>query len=362
MTLRRSSSSSSRGTKCNFSCPYCYQEGYEPDAGTLRPEVTDAFFSYVASRFAGRKAYITLFGGEPLLPGRKSRDAVTHFFSAAGRAGLDTAVVTNGYTLPDYVDVLKASAIREVQVTLDGVGPLHDRRRPLKGGGSTFERVVAGVEACLGSGLPVNLRVVLDRENIDGLPGLARFAVERGWTANPLFKTQLGRNYELHTCQAAPANLYTRVELYEKIYGLVAGHPEILELHKPAFSFARFLFENGELPAPLFDSCPGCKSEWAFDYTGRIYACTATVGKKGKSSAHTFRLSPSTTGASRSGRSGTSPRLPSAGQCSQQLACGGGCGEVARNRTGRLLAPDCRPVRELLSLGMALYSGKEEPQ
>jgi uncharacterized protein len=38
-----------------------------------------------------------------------------------------------------------------------------------------------------------------------------------------------------------------------------------------------------------------------------------------------------------------------------QLACGGGCAALAKNQTGRLHAPDCRPVKELLGLGMALY-------
>ena len=63
---------------------------------------------------------------------------------------------------------------------------------------------------------------------------------------------------------------------------LIRQHPAILQFHKPAYSVSKFLFENGELPDPLFDSCPGCKTEWAFDYTGRIYSCTATVGKPGE--------------------------------------------------------------------------------
>ncbi len=347
---------------CNFACPYCYQEGYAPAAGMLTDEVTDAFFRYAGSQFAGRKVYVTLFGGEPFLPGRRSRESVASFLSAAGRAELDTAVVTNGYTLSDYIDLLKGSAIREVQVTLDGVGETHDRRRPLKGGQPTFGRVVAGIDAALEAGLPVNLRVVLDRQNIDGLPELARFAVERGWTARPGFKTQLGRNYELYTCQADPGNLYSRVELYEKIYGLIAAHPEILDFHKPAYSLSRFLWENGELPDPLFDACPGCKSEWAFDYTGRIYSCTATVGKR-EEELGTFY--PDVTRNERKiseweERDVTA--IPQCRDCNLQLACGGGCGAVAKNRTGRLQAPDCRPVRELLEMGISLYCGQGEAQ
>ena len=41
--------------------------------------------------------------------------------------------------------------------------------------------------------------------------------------------------------------------------------------------------------------------------------------------------------------------------CSMQLACGGGCGSVAKNRTGNVCTTDCRPVKELLELGFSAY-------
>jgi len=37
------------------------------------------------------------------------------------------------------------------------------------------------------------------------------------------------------------------------------------------------------------------------------------------------------------------------------LACGGGCASVAKNKNGHPNSPDCRPVKELLSLGAAYY-------
>jgi len=45
--------------------------------------------------------------------------------------------------------------------------------------------------------------------------------------------------------------------------------------------------------------------------------------------------------------------------CSVQLGCGGGCGSVAKNRTGKACSPDCRPVKELLELGMSQYFGQD---
>ncbi|HLP15249.1 MAG TPA: radical SAM protein [Bacteroidota bacterium] len=340
---------------CNFSCSYCYQEGYANAHSMPDDAVVDAFFSYLQTNFAGRRKYITVFGGEPLLPGEAYKKIIRHGLEKAKLAGLETAFVTNGYTLHDYVEILKEYRIREVQVTLDGTEAIHNPRRPLKGGGSTFHQIVIGIDRALEAGITINLRVVVDRENIAGLADLARFAIEKGWTNHPLFKTQLGRNYELHYCQADQHKLFTRVEMYQQLYHLIKEHPEILEFHKPAFSISKFLFENGKLPDPLFDSCPGTKTEWAFDYTGSIYSCTATVGKKEEALGTYFPEVTHKAAAIEQWEERDVTTIKECTTCNLRLACGGGCASVAFNNTGRVGSPDCRPVKELLELGLATY-------
>jgi len=140
-------------------------------------------------------------------------------------------------------------------VTLDGTETIHNKRRFLKGGAGTFDRIVRGIDACLESQIPINLRMVADKENIDNLPELSQLAIDRGWTKSPSFKTQIGRNYELHHCQSANDKLFSRISLFERIFDLVRQHPHILQFYKPAYSVAKFLFENGDLPDPIFDSC-----------------------------------------------------------------------------------------------------------
>jgi uncharacterized protein len=54
--------------------------------------------------------------------------------------------------------------------------------------------------------------------------------------------------------------------------------------------------------------------------------------------------------------------IPQCKSCELQLACGGGCGSVAKNQSGTVNAPDCRPVKELLSLGLGLYDNAREVQ
>ncbi len=345
---------------CNFNCFYCYQDEYDPDNLPLSEDKIDSFFAYINNEFADRKKYITLFGGEPLLSGKGARTLVNYFMDSAKKNDISVAVVTNGYSLVDYIETLQKCNIREVQVTLDGLKDNHDKRRPLKDGGGTFDQVVKGIDAVLDVGLTVNLRMVLDKDNISDLPKLARMAIKKGWTKNVKFKTQLGRNYELHHCQVDNERLFSRVSLYEKIYNMLKEYPEILEFHKPAFSISKFLEENGKLPDPLFDACPATKTEWAFDYSGSIYSCTATVGKKGEELGTYFPKVTLKQDIVDEWEERDVLSIPECKNCSLALACGGGCGSVAKNNhDGRIQSPDCRPVQELMEMGISYYFNRE---
>lgn len=343
---------------CNFACSYCYQEGYDPIQKPVSKEVIDAFFEYVYKKFAGRKKYITVFGGEPLLPGESQKQMISYLLDKAVSADLDVAFVTNGFTLKSYVELFKKASIREVQVTLDGTEAIHDGRRYLKGKKPTFNTIVEGIDVCLEAGININLRMVIDKDNIDNLPLMAQFAIEKGWTRSGKFKTQIGRNYELHVCNSTPEKLFDRASLYRKIYDLLIEHPYISDFYKPAFSIARYISENEELPEPLFDSCPGCKTEWAFDYTGTIYSCTATVGKKGEELGKFYPEVSLNEDIIEEWQNRDITTIEKCKTCQVALACGGGCASVAKNKNGKINSPDCRPVKELLSLGAAYYFKK----
>lgn len=344
---------------CNFSCSYCYQSGYENEQNSLSNEMIDAFFNYVAKEFAARRKYVTIFGGEPLLSGQKVKDTIKYILDKASGLNIDTAFVTNGYCLEEYIPLFKEKRIREIQVTLDGIGKIHNERRPLKNSGPTFEKIVRGIDAALENNININLRMVVDKDNITCLNDLAGFAIEKGWTQSPYFKTQLGRNYELHYCQPSNNKLLSRLEFYEEIYNQLKENPEIIEFHRPAFSISKFLFDNGELPSPLFDACTGCKTEWAFDYTGTIYSCTATVGKPGASLGTFYPVIKKEQDLINEWENRDVTTIKECRECNLQLACGGGCAEVAANRTGKLGSPDCRPVKELISMGLSYYFKEE---
>lgn len=346
---------------CNFDCVYCYQDEYDAPKAPLDEEVIDAFFEYVKTAFAGKRKYITYFGGEPLLNSGVAKERTLYFFDKAQEAGLDLSIVTNGYTLTEWVDTLRNYPIREIQVTVDGMAEVHDKRRPIKGHPekSSFDSIIAGIDASIKAGLTINMRMVVDKENIDDLPEMADLAIAKGWTESPRFKTQLGRNYELHHCQSKHSKLFTRVTMYEYIYEQVQKYPQIIKFHKPAYSIAKFLTENGQMPDPLFDACPAAKNEWAFDYTGTIYTCTATVGKKGEELGTYWPAVRLDQDIVDEWEERDVTTIEKCTTCNQALFCGGGCGSISKNNNnGKIQTPDCRPITELLEMGLSLYAEK----
>ncbi len=109
------------------------------------------------------------------------------------------------------------------------------------------------------------------------------------------------------------------------------------------------------MPEPLFDACTGTKTEWAFDYTGNFYACTATVGKEGESLGTFYPEVKQFTDAIEEWGDRDILSIPKCRDCNLALICGGGCASMAKNYNGTLNSHDCRPVTELLELGIGHY-------
>ena len=344
---------------CNLECHYCYQRDLPPREGVISPAVVEAFFETVEARFAEKKVkpFITLYGGEPLIPSPRQVAAVSRLAAGTARLGYELAVVTNGYGLQDYLHVLGQAPIKEIQVTLDGAEAIHDARRPAAGGEGTFARILAGVEEAVRRGWPVNLRVVLDRENLPYLPELATIVERRGWLelGPERFKTQLGRNYELFACDARPGGLYSPLELWQAVVELGKRYPVVRRFHAPEFKGLRHLAEAGELYPPTFDACPAFKKEWVFDLYGHIYWCTATCGRE-DFRAGTFwpewELLP---GKVEPWLRRNIFSIRQCRECPVALLCGGGCGAVAYRENGEVGSPQCRPVAELVAMGVIYY-------
>ncbi|HEX7715437.1 MAG TPA: DUF5714 domain-containing protein [Bacillota bacterium] len=346
---------------CNLACTYCYEQGVAGEAGLITKETVDAFFDYVGRNFTAPdkpKPFVTLFGGEPLINTPAHREMIRYIVDHAASFGYELAVVTNGYALAEYVEILNRAKIKEIQVTLDGSKAVHDKRRGTRNGKGSFDKIVSGIREAVQNRFPINLRTVVDQENLMDLVNLAEFLNDQGWLdlGPERFKTQIGRNYELFTCYAKPEHLLSQVELWAEFVKLSRDYPVLRKFHRPDFKGIRHLVDTGSLYFASFDTCPAAKREWVFDLHGAIYGCTASCGREEYRLGSYYpevRLNSERIGEWQKRNVLT---IPECRECPTNVLCGGGCGVIAANKTGRVLSPDCRPVRELIDLGINYYS------
>jgi uncharacterized protein len=345
---------------CNLACVYCYQHGVDAEHKVISTEAVDAFFDYARVNFSGRskKPFITLFGGEPLINSPVQRGVISYIVDKCAAEGYEMAAVTNGFDFVDYVDTLKKASIKEIQFTLDGSRDVHDRRRATANGKGTFGRVIAGIDAAIKAGFPVNLRTVVDLENIEDLVRLAEYLDAKGWLDLPpeRFKTQLGRNYELFSCYAKPQHLMTQVELWAEYSKLSKQYPVLAKFHRPDFYGIRHLVDTGALYMASFDTCPACKTEWVFDLNGEIYGCTASCGRREYMLGTYFPEVSLDHEAVARWQNRSVKTIEKCRGCKYDVICGGGCGVVAANKNGGdPMTPDCRPIREMTEIGIRHY-------
>ena len=356
---------------CNLACTYCYQ-GRGSDSAQAVPikrdsrpnlitkETVDAFFDYAGTNFShGQvKPFITLFGGEPLVNSPAQRKIVDYIIDKCADENYEFSAVTNGVDFLEYVDLLKKVRVKEIQFTLDGSRDVHDKRRATANKKGTFDKIIASIEAAVNNKFPVNLRSVVDMENIRDIVNLAEYLDTKGWLDLPpeLFKTQIGRNYELFDCYAKPQHLMTQVELWGEFAALSRTYPVLAKFHRPDFKGIRHLVDTGEMYMSSFDTCPACKTEWVFDLYGNIYGCTASCGRDEYLLGTFWPEVSLSNGAIDTWQKRNVKSIPKCRDCEYDIICGGGCGVVAANQHGgNILSPDCRPVQELLETGVNHY-------
>lgn len=346
---------------CNLACTYCFQHGIDGRPQMISKETVDAFFDYARVEFAEAKVkpFITLFGGEPLINSKTQREIIEHIVDHCVAEDYEISAVTNGYDFAEYVDLLSRAKIKEIQFTLDGSETVHDKRRMTANKKGTFDRIIAGMEKAVKRGVPINLRSVIDKENVDDLVSLAQLMDDRGWLDLPpqLFKTQIGRNYELFECYEKPQHLFTQVELWAYVAKLAEANPVLKKFHRPDFMGIRYLVDTGEMYLPSFDTCPAAKTEWIFDLYGDIYGCTASCGREDFKLGTFWPTIAKNEEAIQTWKNRDVTNIEKCKDCKYDIVCGGGCGVVAANRhDGEILSPDCRPIQELYDIGLNFYN------
>jgi heme d1 biosynthesis radical SAM protein NirJ len=157
--------------RCNLRCKHCYSISTDVDfPGELS---TDEIFTVMDDLKRFRVPVLILSGGEPLL-----RRDIFDISRRAKAMGFYVGLSTNGTPIDDTnIAAIAEVGYDYVGVSLDGIGPTHDRFRRRDG---AFEASLRGIRLCIERGIKVGLRFTLTQDNFRELPAVLELMDREG--------------------------------------------------------------------------------------------------------------------------------------------------------------------------------------
>ena len=153
-------------TGCNARCFYCYEKGTTPV--TMTAETADKVVRYILAHRGDEKVSLSWFGGEPLY----NVQVIDQICSAlkAQDVPFKSKMISNGY-LFDAETVQRAKELwqlKNVQITLDGREKTYNLiKRYIYDHVNAFERVLNNIELLTAAGIHVQVRLNVDKHNIE---------------------------------------------------------------------------------------------------------------------------------------------------------------------------------------------------
>lgn len=274
---------------CNLRCVYCFESlDIRKSSQVMSIENINNIFTHIDTILKENKleSYeVELFGGEPLLP--ITYEANKRIFELCRERGKFISIISNGTHINYYADLLQEykDCVDNIQITIDGVKAIHDRRRIRIDKSGTFDTIVNGIDKLLELGIKVGVRINLDRENINSLKELVVYFEEKGWNENKYFHADVAPVVD-HTCAQLSDSIMKENEIIKKIQKDFPRHKNGGYFNLQLFRVLNHLnnvIENNEemLSIPSFHYCEGNRMEfYVFAPDGYIYLCPEAVGSK----------------------------------------------------------------------------------
>lgn len=251
---------------CNMACTYCFEGNKQ---GKMSPEVIESLISFVEQKAdALRHLDICWYGGEPLLALDVIEDITLTMLELAKQKNFQytATMISNGYLLNQgVVDKLAALKVVMIQVTLDGPARIHEAKRPLKNGKSSFTQIIENIKyAC--TRLMVGIRVNVDRcFTADDIAELL----------DELTAAGLQKKISVYFGQLEPASVAC-----SNITDACYSNPDFSKVEA---SYFQLLLDRGfrieKLPSPTSAFCMAQRvNAFLVDPEGNLYRCYNYVG------------------------------------------------------------------------------------
>jgi uncharacterized protein len=259
---------------CNFRCTYCYEEDNVLNQLTIDTQQIDCVFNTIKNIEKDKEINITLIGGEPLL--KENYKIIEYIIGKISAQGYSYNIVTNGYDLCYFIDLLKGVKPNYIQITIDGLEEIHDQRRNTITCDNTFRKIMENVQLSLDANLNINIRTNVDEENLENLPLLATFLREN-YLRYPNFNAYL---YMISDggCLGTK-NCVDEVEAIKRIINMQKNCPD-MSIFDWSFHGMEFLNSvlDGTIPKIKSRFCSACANQFIFSPDNKIYKCLFGIG------------------------------------------------------------------------------------
>ncbi len=164
--------------RCNLDCRHCYINLPAGNGNALSAELPLEEIARIAGEAVELGAiWCLLSGGEPLL-----RKDFFEIYLALKRKGLLVSIFTNGTLItPEHVHFFKKYPPRDIEITVYGISREVYERVTRKPG--SYHAFLRGLNLLQAAGIPVNLKAMALRSNIQEMPGIIRFCHEQNATS-----------------------------------------------------------------------------------------------------------------------------------------------------------------------------------
>lgn len=266
---------------CNMNCLYCYEARMleEKKSEKLKVSTLLAFLEKQCEKNENTQLQLELVGGEPFMP--HNIPFLEELIACIRERALPVSlsVTTNGLNICDYIEEIRRWDIRDFQITIDGLGETHNRRRiPHDRSVNGFEKISKGIGCLLEENRFVSLRVNIDENNVKGIPELARYIIQSGWNLAALWP------YIYPVTQSGSAEYKLDKSEYEILKMILAvlkeESQEIRKVFYLDFHGLDYL-ENilhGEIPKLRVTFCGVSNEQFVISNDGNIYSCWWGLG------------------------------------------------------------------------------------
>ncbi|MCA9932664.1 MAG: SPASM domain-containing protein [Ardenticatenaceae bacterium] len=329
---------------CNLECPYCYvrKSSARMAEATGRKAVQQIFAT--AQQYGFKRVKLKYAGGEATLHFKLVRQLHELAQALAKQTSLELreVILSNGVHLrPADADWLATEQVK-LMISLDGIGAAHDRQRPMKGGGATFDHVAHTIDQILQPrGIRPDITITVTQQNAGDVAEAVRWVLARDLPVSLNF-------YRQNLLSANRADL--ALEEQAIIDGMLAAYA-VFEEMLPERPFFNGLLDRVQAEAHAH-TCGVQHSYLVVSHEGRLAQCQMHVNQPSEHMLDGDLLLPMALGPIQN----LSVDQKECRDCEFRYRCTGGCPLETYRATGRwdVKSPHCNIYKTLLPAALRL--------